>query len=319
MKILIITSHMGGGVGNVLCNWMRHVDNNDYKMISLDRINNKAKKEILDYDLNVVEQKRREDTQRDMSQADIVVVNYWKNNAYLLKFLSYKLPPCRMVAWHHMYAEIPQIERDLFNEWIETSPLLGRRSIWSTGDIKPFLDVKPQSHKRFNVGYVGTVDYRKLHADFLDMCNAVDIPNVMFIVVGENNIGGKTDKRFWFTGKVNDVRPFLAVMDIFAYPLRSDHYGTCEQVLGEAMATGLPCVVMDNPTERYICENTGFIANSPENYIKLIETLYNNPVSDGTKSFIRKYGTERYDTHKMISDWNQVFEEMMQKPKRERG
>ena len=48
-------------------------------------------------------------------------------------------------------------------------------------------------------------------------------------------------------GKIDNIEPYLAVFDIFAYPLNPNHYGTAEQVLQEAMAAGVVPVVFNNP------------------------------------------------------------------------
>ncbi len=170
------------------------------------------------------------------------------------------------------------------------------------------------------MGYVGTVDWKKLHPNFIQMCIAINIPDVRFTIIGENNTLICGDK-FVFYGKVDDVAPYLAEMDVFGYPLRSDHYGTCEQVLGEAMAAGVVPVVMSNPAEKLIVANgiTGFIVHDEKDYVSCIEYLYRTPMMRDLMAHNARLKAETiYSIDTMIGKWNKVFEEMMEKPKKER-
>jgi glycosyltransferase involved in cell wall biosynthesis len=104
-------------------------------------------------------------------------------------------------------------------------------------------------------------------------------------------------------------------MDVFGYPLRSDHYGTCEQVLGEAMAAGVVPVVMDNQAETLIIQDglNGFIAHSKQHYIDHFNYLCNN--HRRFSSACRERAKELYSLDTMIQNWDEVFQEMMLKPK----
>ena len=154
------------------------------------------------------------------------------------------------------------------------------------------------------------------------MCNAINIPDVHFTIIGANNIGGISDDKFTFTGKVDDVIPYLSTFDIFGYPLCPDHYGTCEQVLGEAMAAGVVPVVMGNPAERLIVEDdfTGYIMGEEGEYIFAVKTLLSFPKERKRMAEnARKRAKELYSLDTMIKKWENVFEEMMEKPKKGRG
>jgi glycosyltransferase involved in cell wall biosynthesis len=110
-------------------------------------------------------------------------------------------------------------------------------------------------------------------------------------------------------------------MDVFGYPLRSDHYGTCEQVIGEAMASGLSVVCMDNPCERTIIEEgvAGFLCKDEQEYIDNIEHLYYKPE---LRNFMGKNSRQAavgiYNIKNMITAWDATFKDIMQKPKKER-
>lgn len=106
------------------------------------------------------------------------------------------------------------------------------------------------------VGIVGRVVREKGYREFLDMARAIGRkwPNTVFLVVGdslpsdrdcympvfrEKVRGAGIEGRFVFTGFVEDVSPYLRLMDIFVLP--SYREGFPRSVV-EAMSTGLPVV-----------------------------------------------------------------------------
>jgi len=191
---------------------------------------------------------------------------------------------------------------------------------------------------------VGTIDFKKLHPRFLFMCREIieQIPDVRFTLVGDVHQDillslyqppplppfPLSNYKFTWVVKVDDVAPYLAEMDVFGYPLRSDHYGTCEQVLGEAMAAGLPVMVFPNPAERFILgDHAGVIipdwedeAKNEKEYVDGIRMISEQtPEMNAFRKEIgvlnRHRAKELYSLDTMIQRWNGVFEEMMLKPK----
>ena len=334
MKILHITPHMGGGVGTVIMGWMEKVTtHNDYnhQVFCMDFINIKVDvwADQTGFPLYCTTISFLKD---EIEQADIVLVHYW-DHPKLAELFSQPIPDCRMVFWCHQNFPVPQNELNYPDLFLDVSPVQGHgRHIWSTGGVNRFLAIQPKEHKGFNVGYVGTVDWKKIHPRFLDMCNDImeDIPNVRFIIVGTNHLidtqkpfYGNLGKKLIFTGQVDDVAPYLAEMDVFGYPLRPDHYGTSEQVLGEAMAAGVVPVVMDNHAERLIIRerfDEGYVANTPEKYIQLITAL---SAGSAGRSVVARNARNRakilYSLDTMIRKWDEVFTEMMKQPKRKRN
>ena len=326
MKILHITPHLGGGVGTVICDWMTKEIRSGHMVVCLDSINDTAR-DMLDairlpfawnqrYTPNTVMQ--------FIEASDVVLVHYW-DHPTLAEFFSKPIPECRLVFWCHKNIPYSQKELDYPDLWLDTSPVQGHgRYIWSTGNMDRFFKIKPKEHKGFNIGYVGTVDYKKLHSRFMDMCiTLIDlIPDVHFTIVGEKKIDWEWDSRFTFTGKVDDVAPYLAEMDVFGYPLRPDHYGTCEIALGEAMAAGVVPVVMDNPAEKIIIQPNvdGLLARDEKDYILCIKSLYKSIIyrKDFYPEAARNRAKQLYSIDNMIKQWDEVFEEMVKEPKRSR-
>ena len=324
MKILHICPHLGGGVGTVIMGWMERIEKKDATIICLDTANEKARRSLSGILIgDAIKMDKRHSFISDVIEnSDIALIHYW-DHPILAELFSQPIPDCRLIFWCHQNFLVPKNELDYPDLFLDVSPIQGHeRHIWSTGGVERFLKIKPKPHKGFNVGYIGTVDYKKLHPNFIDMCKTIDIPDVHFTVIGENNIGGVSDDKFTFTGKIDDVAPYLAEMDVFGYYLRPDHYGTSEQVLGEAMAAGVVPVVMNNPAEREIITNflDGYIANSPKEYVSFIKSFYlKSPI--GQETIIertKERAKELYSLDTMIQKWDGVFTEIMKQPKRKR-
>jgi hypothetical protein len=71
----------------------------------------------------------------------------------------------------------------------------------------------------------------------------------------------------------------LSAAGIFFYPLRSDHYGTAENALIEAMSLGLTPVVLSNPAEMAIVRHgeTGFVARTIDDCVASLQMLLASP------------------------------------------
>jgi glycosyltransferase involved in cell wall biosynthesis len=326
MKILHITVHMGGGVGTVIYDWMGKVNikpcpigKPNHEVVCLDYVNEKSRLAVfadnLDDDWLTLFNL--------MGIADIVLVNWW-DHPMLERLINTSWPPCRLVFWAHKNYDIPKNITKYPDRFIVTSPIQGSQydCIKSTGNMERFLKLEKVAHEGFNVGYAGTIHPRKIHPMVFDACRQISerIP-AKFTFCGD--VYDKYDlSKFNFNlpGKVDDVAPYLATMDVFGYPLRPDHYGTSEIVLGEAMAAGLPVVCMDNPCERLIVEDgvTGFLCKTEQEYVENIEHLYHKPALRNWMGWnARVVAREMYDINAMVKKWNEVFDQMMNEPKKE--
>lgn len=320
MKVLHITPHMGGGVGTVIMAWMEKVK--DHTVICLDAVNGRARKRIsLDNMMFYPE-----NLARYISRADIVLVHYW-DHPMLENLFSQPLPPCRLVFWCHKNFPVSDNVINFPDHYYNTSPVQSSALpyIWSTGNMDRFFDIKKTQHEGFNIGYVGWVDYRKLHDRFLYMCECVldEIPDATITVLGEIKIPlpENLNPRIKFLGQIDDISPYLTTFDVFGYPLRPDHFGTSEQVLGEAMAAGVVPVVLNNMAERWIVMGNwdGVRAKSEDQYVRELVRLYKNPKLRGLLSKnVREVARNRYSIDGMVDKWENVFEGIMKEPKRER-
>lgn len=347
LTVLHVTPHLGGGVGKVMLNYLEGVKNDpdfSHRVISLEYANERALAASRTVGFPLLDRMAsdHDGVLSEMARADIVLVHWW-NHPLLFAFLVREtLPPVRIIFWSHISGfHAPYVFTgpalrypDLF---VFTSPLSletpeaaaldeGRRQalrvVWSTGGIDQALAVTPRTHPGFNIGYIGTVDYGKLHPDFITMSAMTDIPDATFVVCGgpnEDFIRREAQQagvagRFNFTGQVTDIAQYLAGFDVFGYPLAPYHYGTCEQSLGESMAAGVPPVVLANRTEKCIVQDgvNGLVAAGAREYARAIEELYRNPgLRRRLSENARKHAAGMYSLESMICRWSRIFEEAL--------
>jgi L-malate glycosyltransferase len=312
MKVLHIAPHYGGGVGSVVLALIKNDTCNEHRAYSLELCQEKKVNSLF-----VSPYYLRE----DIKGTDIVLVHYW-NKPILAEFFSKPIPDCRLIFWCHKNIPYMPEEVSFPDRWIDTSHIQNHGAyIWSTGGVDRFLEIQPKPHEGFNIG---TVCSPKGHPRWFDMCEEIHkrIPESHFTILGEHNENRIYPDCYFFAGKVDDVAPYLAEMDVFGYPLRPDHYGTCEQVLGEAMAAEVVPVVMDNPCERSIVQHgaNGFVAITENDYVAHIQHFYTHSIRRQALAYnARDDAKELYSLDTMIAKWNEVFDEMMQKPKKARG
>ena len=351
ISVLHITPHLGGGIGRVLLGYLAKVKDDDrfvHQVSCFDYANDNAVAVAAEIGVTLTDKMHmhRQLLLSMIGEADIVLL-HWINHPLIYDFIvREQLPPCRLVIWSHIsgfyppYVFTEKILRypDLF---VFTSPIsfdtrdiqsapddirAKLRVVWSTGGVGHVRKVKLKKHEGFNVGYIGTVDYVKMHPNYLRMCADINIPNVRFITCGgakeieiqrESARMGISNK-FWFTGFVIDTAQYLSVFDVFGYPLAPYHYGTCDQVLAESMACGVVPVVLSNPMEKYMVEDgvTGIVAKNEYEYCGAIEELYSDKKLRGQLSKnAKEYARAEFTLSKVERDWNKIFGEALQMPK----
>lgn len=353
-NILHITPHFGGGVGSVLrglIDELGRIDGFEQEIVTFDFINEQSRKWAKERGHAVYSEisPLSPELHALVCAADIVHVHFWNHPLTYLFLDSFSGKKARVVIWAHCngaYApylfpeavlSFPQLfvttsEYSAKTKTIASQPAEWQsahlRNVTSRCDTGDFLKITPEEHSGVVVGYVGTVDYCKMHRNSLDMLAAVSSPDVRFVVCGgeshdiiqaEAQAKGWGD-RFDFKGKVSDVPAVLAEFDIFAYPLTKEHYGTGEQVLVEAMAAGIPQVVLDNGPESYIVKDgvTGIVADGPEEFTRAIERLAADPElrrEMGENS--RKCAAEQLTLAQMVAEWVGIYEELMTHPAKE--
>jgi glycosyltransferase involved in cell wall biosynthesis len=281
LKVVNIAPHIGGGVGVVLADYVRGSSKLGIKnsLFCLDWCIQTDKD--LSTKIEVVEGafwEARGVLFASLSDCDIVFVHYW-NHPLLTVFLSeVDLRNYKVVFWCHISGLIephiiPNYLLKIADKIIFTSRIslqapnfaaldFESKSFYSVvrsvRDLDIFFQVGSRrmiSKTPTNLLYVGTVSKTKMHRDSAQMFAELSKHGYLIRVVGGPDhvelakevahLGGEIE----VFGLTKDVTEFYEMSDIFIYPLREDHYGTGEQVLVEALASGLPIVAFSNPSE----------------------------------------------------------------------
>ena len=350
-KILHITPHLGGGVGRVILNYLAKVKDDrrvSHEVVCLDYANEYALETAPKIGLALADKMagRTPELLEKIATADIVLIHWW-NHPLLYDFLvRSELPACRTIMWSHIsgfnppyvftkkalcYPDLFVFTTPISYETREVKALSHEqkkslRVVWSTGGVEHVRDVQARPHSGFNVGYIGTVDYCKMHPDFLKLCARVNIPGVNFIVCGgprEKELAAEAERlgisdKINFTGLVPDIAEYLELFDVLGYPLAPHHYGTCDQVLSESMACGVVPVVLANQMETHIVKDgvNGIVAKNQREYVDAIERLYHDEkLRAELAANAREYALKTFSLDAIEQEWGDVFNEALAFPK----
>tara|TARA_R110002072_G_scaffold132740_2_gene272952 strand:+ start:1176 stop:2489 length:1314 start_codon:yes stop_codon:yes gene_type:complete len=348
-RVFHITPHLGGGVGSVLRNYFASViedPNFDHSLCCLEpsSLSQKTQFSVL---VDTVDDNcfsSIEGIKDNISKADIVVMHWWNHPLLFELMVNTSFPSCRLMFWSHVsglggtsiftenllnfpdafYLSTP-ISKQANVDAKVCEKLQSCDYIWATSGLPDSNSRTSHKKNSLNVGYVGTLDYAKIHPHFISMSSRVNTENTNFTICGDINEvmleEATTDAlkgRFKFVGFVENVGDYINSFDLFGYPLTANHYGTCDQVLGEVMSYGVPPVVFDNPMESFIVshDDSGLVVSSEDEYINALEFLLDEP---SERNRLGKNAKERaaalYDTRKLISAWNTAYNKVLALPK----
>ena len=315
MNILHITAHMGGGVGKVLSAVSSYSQQEKspyrHKILLLEKPQ-KTNFTTICQENNVAIRVATSLTEitDEIANADIVQIEWWHHP--LMAGLLPHLPhvPYRLMIWSHVsgcyYPYIQPAFLRMPLKFIFTSAYSYDNPFWdaetqkwatancaminSSGGFDNILPrIRPPKTTEFNVGYLGTQSFSKLHPRFLSFCQAAGkLPGIRFTLVGDSTNKsqlmtqgekyGLADK-LKFVDYVNDVNLEFQRMDVFGYLLNPEHFGTTENALLEAMAAELPVICLRQAAEKYLVKHneTGLLVDNSEEYGNAISYLYHHP------------------------------------------
>lgn len=181
------------------------------------------------------------------------------------------------------------------------------------------------------IGIVGRLDPMKGHPVFIQAASIVAsrIPHTRFVCAGDGSISytkelqnlGKTlglGNGLLWPGKHNDVPALYNALDLL---VSASCYGEgFSNVIGEAMACGIPCVVTDVGDSRFIVGETGKVLppNDPQ---ALAETL-TQLLSEGSEHWhglgkkARQRIEENFSIPKMVASTETVIDNLVQEKQR---
>jgi len=313
VKLLHITAHLGGGVGKVLASLVaesRRRQNSLHRTVVCLEAPEKVQfvEQVRSHGGHLLICPTRQELADRIRQADIVQVEWWHHPVVAGWMCTDELPPMRLVVWSHVSGlhppEIPPAFVATPHRFLFTSPCSWEHSrlaalqptikqrvgvVFSSGgfDDLPAPVVHPDGGS-LRVGYVGTLNFAKLHPRLLDFLAAVRLPGFRLILVGDPTTGAELlanaasaglENRIELRGYRAAVAKELAGFDVLAYLLNPLHYGTTENALLEAMAMGVVPVVLDNPAERHLVTHleTGVVVDGPAAFADALDWLAAHP------------------------------------------
>ena len=352
MQVLHLTAHLGGGVGKALSGLVAQASKSGsgvkHLFVSLEKPEkDQFVNHVRQHGGEVIICPDNKRLEKLMSDSDIVQLEWWNHPATIKTLCSPSIPPIRLLTWCHVSGLynpiIPQGLIRSSQKFLFTSPCsfeskevmsLGSEFrerlgvVSSSGGFDGLPERRPAADERIAVGYIGSLNFAKLHPRYVDYLAAVKIPGFRVRMIGDLlnqdvlnqqcDSFGKTGM-LEFRGYVSDVASELSSINVLAYLLNPEHYGTTENALLEAMATGIVPIVLDNPAERQIVTDhtTGLIVRSPGEFAEAIEWLSNNPAErQKVGSQAAKSVRERFSAEKMETSLNRYYQEVLHVEKR---
>lgn len=272
---------------------------------------------------------------REIESADIVQIHFW-NTPELYGALQNEFPPARILLWCKVRGDNPpQMLPAPVAAFADAIVVTGdptrapgmeqARVIHGIADVERLGELAPRPHEHFNVGYIGTVNFNKLHPNFVAMSAAVEVPDIRFVVCGggEREIAAQAEalgarEKFELRGFVEDIASVLGTLDVFGYPLAPGNYATVDLALQEAMLAGVPPVVLAHGGAGEIVQHaeTGLVVHTEGEYKQALELLYASP---GERKRLgqnaRAFAEAHFGGARAASEFAEVYDEMMRLPK----
>lgn len=288
MKILHILAHMGAGAGKAVSGMAISDKANEHSIILLDKPEKfNHIKRCEQNGINIKICPTAEEEREELSKADVAVVSWWHHPLTYRMLMNIADIPSRLVLWCHVnglyYPELNPEFMSCFDACMFTSKESFENERWSAkekaaiheksiivygmGDFRS--EEFPQKNDyeirqgKMRVGYVGSLDYAKLHPDFTGWLKAAVEKNgdMRFELAGDvtgelrrDVMEQELSRHVKFLGFREDVKKFLTEWDAFIYLLNPYNFATTENALLEAMACGLPVVASDGIVEKSIIE-----------------------------------------------------------------
>jgi glycosyltransferase involved in cell wall biosynthesis len=353
MKVLHLTAHLGGGVGKALSGLAAQTSKSgsgvQHLFVCLEEPEKSRFVDLIrEYGCEVVVCPSNDRLEKLIGEADIVQLEWWNHPATIKCICSLSMPPIRLLTWSHVSGLFnPIIPQQLIMasyRFLFTSPcsfeakevmsVVSERGdrlgvVSSSGGFAGLPEDRSQANEGLAAGYVGSLNFAKLHPRYVDYLAAVELPGFRVRMIGDltnqdilnkqcDSLGKKG--MLEFRGYTSDIGSELASINVLAYILNPEHYGTTENALLEAMAMGIVPIVLDNPCERQIVEdhNNGLIVHSISEFAGAIQRLANNPAERhrlGRQA--AESVRERFTAEKMEASLNMHYQSILTMEKRE--
>ena len=284
----------------------------------------------------------------EAAAADVVQVHFW-NTPELYEFIAALTMPARVVLYCPVAGDTPpHVVTPQLADWadclVACSPYTAdvpafaqrrhaavpSRMVWATAGFDRLRGSQPRTHSTFTIGYLGTVDFAKMHPRFVALHTDAALAHTRVLVGGSGDRFGALQReaaaldvaaRFEWRGYVDDVGAFLGECDVFGYPLRPDTYSGAELVLQEAAFCGVPAVVLRQGAAGALVEHerSGLVADDEGGYTAAIVRLAQD---EGLRSRLsasaRAWAARTFSPDEVTSQLRRMYDELMERPKRTR-
>lgn len=306
--ILHITAHLGGGVGKCLSGLVTEASRSDapFKHV-IATLEEQEKTQFIDIarasGCEVVVCPTRDELNSLVEKASVVQLEWWNHPLTIKTLCVNDLPPMRLLAWSHVSGlytpTIPQGLIRAADAFLFTSPCTyeapevaglpeGEKAklgvVSSSGGFDGFPPPTEAFYEKLGCGYIGSLNFAKLHPDYVKFASAVDLPDFSISFIGDTTNGDILQRQCAEAGKpglidlkgyTTDVVSALSKINALVYLLNPEHYGTTENALIEAMSMGIVPIVLGNPCERNIVTHneTGLIVETPADLAAAMKLL----------------------------------------------
>jgi glycosyltransferase involved in cell wall biosynthesis len=311
ISVLHLTAHLGGGIGKALSGLVVNTPAEygiNHAIVCLETPEKtQFMEQLSDSGCPVTVAPDRSTLAELIEASDIVQLEWWGHPASIAALCSGSLPAMRLLVWCHVSGiHTPIIPARLIessHRCIFTSPCSYEAAevIQLIPTIKSKMDVIHSAggfdgfemHERkwddpIAAGYLGSLNFAKLHPRYVEFLTEVDIPGFSVRMIGditnrdilENQCRNALKPNMLeFRGYTTDVASELAAINVFPYLLNPQHYGTTENALLEAMAMGVVPIVLDNPAERCLVTDkiTGLVVRNRQEFADAVNWLVRNP------------------------------------------
>lgn len=337
-----------GGPAQALAGIIKHSAGSEctHKVCSLLPADAHTRRQLAAMDAQLVDVSSPAAIDREIAAADIVQVHFW-NNPAIHAFIDSNLPDARTVVWCHINGQTAGqvIPRSVvaFGDRIVTTlastlalpafnavPRDCATFIPGGADFTRVDGLATSDHTGFTIGYIGLVDFIKLHPEFVRMSCDVRVPGARFLVCGDGSAHRalsaqireqRAEGRFAIQAYTEDLRSVLGQLDVFGYPLCRNNSTTSELILQEVMYAGIPPVVLPYGGAASLVQDgqTGIVAADEGAYARAIEMLYHDArlrrrLGENAARDMR----ERFGAHRTTQQFHALYREMLKEPKRSR-
>jgi glycosyltransferase involved in cell wall biosynthesis len=176
----------------------------------------------------------------------------------------------------------------------------------------------------FLIGMIARHDPMKDHANFFAMARqlAQQRSNVHFVLVGRGcqpnrawtaEAQAELGQRLHLLGERKDVPDLLAALDVMT--LTSAYGEGFPNVLGEALASGIPCVATDVGDAARILGDAGLVVppHDPAALVNAVERILAMPVAerDAWRQQMRRRAEQEFSLHDVTGKYEALYREIL--------